>query len=55
MAHFGSLGPHKEKLPKNVIFHDFFKLLLNVPKCYPRYVEMFLGALEGISSLRTLY
>ena len=32
---------------KNVIFHDFFKLLLNVPRCYPTYVEMFLGPLEG--------
>ena len=35
-----------------MIFHDFFKLLLNVPRCYPRYVEMFLGPLEGVLSLR---
>ena len=43
---------YKGKWPKNVIFHDFFKLLLNVPRCYPRYVEMFLGPLEGVLSLR---
>ena len=53
MPYFGLLGPYKGKWPKNVIFHDFFKVLLNVPRCYPRYVEMFLGLLEGISSLRT--
>ena len=50
MAHFGSLDPHKENLPKNVIFHDFFKLLLNLGglgwSC--RYVEMFLGPLEDV-------
>ena len=53
MPYFGPLGPYKEKLPKNVIFDDFFKLVLNVPRCYPRYVEMFLGPLEGVLSVRT--
>ena len=38
---------------KNVIFHDFFKLLLNVPRCYTRYLEMFWGPLEDVLSLRT--
>ena len=52
MAHFGSLGPHKEKLPKNVIFHDFFKLLLGGLRWSCRYVEMFLGPLEGVLSPR---
>ena len=33
------------KWVKNEIFHDFFKLHLNVLRCYPRYVEMFLGPL----------
>ena len=32
MAYFGSLGPHKGKWLKNVIFHDFFKLFLGVLK-----------------------
>ena len=27
---------------KNLIFHDFFKLLLGDPRWYCRYVEMFL-------------
>ena len=37
------------------IFHDFFKVLLNISKYYPMYVEMFLGPLEGILSLRTRF
>ena len=52
MAHFGSLGPHKEKLPKNVIFHDFFKLLLGGLRWSCRYVEMFLGPLKGVLNPR---
>ena len=52
MAHFSSLSPHKEKLPKHVIFHDFFKLLLGGLRWSCRYVEMFLGPLEGVLSLR---
>ena len=56
MALFGPpKAPYKEKWPKNVIFHDFFKLLLNVPRCYPRYVEMFLRPLEGVLSLKTRF
>ena len=51
IAYFGPLGPYKEKWLKNVIFHDFFKVFLDVPRCYPRYVKMFLGPLEGVLSL----
>ena len=55
MAHYSSLSPHKEKLPKNVIFHDFFKLLLGGLRWSCRYVEMFLGPLEGVLSLRAYF
>ena len=55
IAYFGSFGLYKGKWAKNVIFHDFFKLLLNVPRYYPRYVEMFLGPLEDVLSLRTYF
>ena len=43
----------KGKRVKNVIFHDFFKSLLDVSRWYCRYVEMFLGPLEGVSMPRT--
>ena len=42
----------KGKWPPEVIFHDFFKLLRGGPRWYFRYVEMFLGHLEGILSPR---
>ena len=52
MVYFGPFGPYKEKWLKNVIFHDFFKVLLgNLRWCF-RYVEMFLGPLEGVLSPR---
>ena len=35
-----------------MIFHDFFKLLLSGLRWSCRYLEMFLGPLEGILSLR---
>jgi len=52
MTYVGPLGLHKGKRLKNVIFHDFFKLLLSDLRWYCRYVEMFLEPLEGILSLR---
>jgi len=36
-----------------VIFHDFFKVLLDVLRWYCRYVEVFLEHLGGVLSLRT--
>ena len=48
----GPFGPYKGKWVKNVIFHDFFKLLLNGLGWYCRYVEMLLGSQEGILSPR---
>ena len=50
--YFGPLGPYKGKWLKNVIFHDFFKLLLGVLRWCFRYVEMFWGPLEGVLTLR---
>ena len=52
MAYFILLSPYKVKSLKNVIFHDFFKLLLGVLRWCFRYVEMFLGPLEGVFTLR---
>ena len=54
-AYFSHLCTYKGyngKWIKNVIFHDFFKLLLGVPRWYFRYLEMFLGPLEGVLSPR---
>ena len=53
IAYFVPFELERENKQKNWIFHDFLKLLLNVLRCYPRYVEMFWGPLEGILSLRT--
>ena len=38
-----------------MIFHDFFKVLLDVLRWYCRYVEMFLEHLGGVLSLRTYF
>ena len=53
MTYFFPLSPYKGKWLKNVIFHDFFKLLLDDLRWCFRYVEMFLGPLEGVSMPRT--
>ena len=50
-----SFASCKEKWLKNVIFHDFFKVLLDVLRWYCRYVEMFLEHLGGVLSLRTYF
>ena len=50
--YFSPLCTYNEKWPKNVIFHDFFKLFLDVLRWSCRYVEVFLGPLEGILSPR---
>ena len=52
MAYFVPLNPYKEKLLKNVIFCDFVKLLLGVLSWFCKYVEVFLGPLEGVLSHR---
>ena len=48
IAYFSLLSPYNEKWPKNVIFHEFFKLLLGDLRWCFRYVEMFWGPLEGV-------
>ena len=50
--YFSPLCTYNEKWPKNVIFHDFFKLFLDVLRWSCRYVEVFLRPLEGILNPR---
>ena len=45
----------RKKWKKKVIFHDFFKVLLDVLRWYCRYVEMFLEHLGGVLNLRTYF
>ena len=57
-AYFSHLCLYKGyngKWIKNVIFHDFFKVLLDVLRWYCRYVEMFLEHLGGVLNLRTYF
>ena len=51
-AYFDRLCPYNGKWMKNMIFHDFFKLLLGGLRWCFGYLEMLLEPLEGVVSPR---
>ena len=48
-ALFYLMGPIRQNRAKNMIFHDFLKLVQIIIKCHLRYVDMFWGVWEAIS------
>ena len=52
MAYLGQMGPYAvgQNWSKKVIFDDFLKVFLIVPRCYRGYVGMSMGHVEHVSS-----